>query len=297
MAEPRFSGSSTLQLSYFRHKTVPRRSPSPSIVTRPPRDAPVGPGGACCRRGSSTRSAPSPAPVRHYVPASRPCRCSGPRRHARRGPEPTNGSCCLASRARSAACCGGRLAMDPAPQPLLLQRRLDLRRAVSAVRPHTQSRVVPIQDIVEDLAVVLRRVAHMIAPHQLVPTVHVDMVLVTVMALAVLLGPPRLDILLAPLCRLVLPACRRLARRVYPCCVLRSRAVAPVALMGTATIEASMSSGRPSPGSPDPSQVAIERWSRISALRSRQLASICSRYSHTGTSGLASGTRPWILDP
>ena len=56
-------------------------------------------------------------------------------------------------------------------------------------------------DIVEDLAVVLRRVAHMIAPHQLVPTVHVDMVLVTVMALAVLLGPPRLDILLAPLCR------------------------------------------------------------------------------------------------
>ena len=59
-------------LSYFRHKTVPRRSPSPSIVTRPPRDAPVGPGGACCRRGSLTRSAPSPAPARHYVPASRP---------------------------------------------------------------------------------------------------------------------------------------------------------------------------------------------------------------------------------
>ena len=39
MPEPRFSGSSTLQLSYFRHKTVPRRSPSPSIVTRPPREA------------------------------------------------------------------------------------------------------------------------------------------------------------------------------------------------------------------------------------------------------------------
>ena len=107
MPEPRFSGSSTLQLSYFRFKIVPRRSSPPSIVTRPPRDAPVGPGGACCRRGSSTRSAPSPAPARHYAPASRPCRCSGPRRHARRGPEPTNGSCCLASRARSTACCGG----------------------------------------------------------------------------------------------------------------------------------------------------------------------------------------------
>ena len=34
----------------------------------------------------------------------------------------------------------------------------------------------------------LRRVAHMIAPHQLVPTVHVDMVLVTVMALAAFAG-------------------------------------------------------------------------------------------------------------
>ena len=32
--------------------------------------------------------------------------CSGPRKHARRGPERTNGPCCLASRARSAACCG-----------------------------------------------------------------------------------------------------------------------------------------------------------------------------------------------
>ena len=49
----------------------------------------------------------------------------------------------------------------------------------------------------------------------LVPTVHVDMVLVAVMAPAVLLGPPRLDILLAPLCRLILPAFRRLAS-LYP---------------------------------------------------------------------------------
>ena len=46
------------------------------------------------------------------------------------------------------------------------------------------------------------------------------------MALAVLLGPPRLDILLAPLCRLVLPACRRLAR-LYPRVLL-----AAVALFG-----------------------------------------------------------------
>ena len=57
-----------------------------------------------------------------------PCQGSSARKHARRGPE----------RTKPAACCGG-LAMDPAPQPLLLQRRLDLRRAISAVRPPAAS--------------------------------------------------------------------------------------------------------------------------------------------------------------
>ena len=41
----------------------------------------------------------------------------------------------------------------------MLQRRLDLRRAIT-VRPYAQGRVVPIQDIVENLTVVRRRVAH-----------------------------------------------------------------------------------------------------------------------------------------
>ena len=52
-----------------------------------------------------------------------------------------------------------------------------------------------------------RRVGHLVTPHQLVPAVHVDMVLVTVVALAVLLC----RVLLRPLGRLVLPALRRLA--------------------------------------------------------------------------------------
>ena len=176
MPEPRFSGSSTLQLSYFRHKTVPRRSPSPSIVTRPPRDAPVGPGGACCRRGSSTRSAPSPA-------TSPTLRTSVPPMSLLWAPK----TCSTRTRTdeRVLLPCFSRSLSGLLRRPL---RWIRLRnpfsfsaasisgRAVSAVRPHTQSRVVPIQDIVEDLAVVLRRVAHMIAPHQLVPTVHVDMV-------------------------------------------------------------------------------------------------------------------------
>ena len=34
------------------------------------------------RRGSSARSAPSPVPARYCAPASRPCRCSGPRTRA-----------------------------------------------------------------------------------------------------------------------------------------------------------------------------------------------------------------------
>ena len=80
--------------------------------------------------------------------------------------------------------------------------------------------------IIENVTVVRRRVAHMIAPHRLVPTVHVDMVLVAVMASAVFLGPPRLDILLAPLCRLVLPAFRCLSR-LYPRVLL-----AAIALFG-----------------------------------------------------------------
>ena len=72
-----FREFSALQLSYFRFKTVPRRSPARSIVTPPRRGGSVGEDGACCRRGSSALSAPSPAPARHYAAASRPCRLYG----------------------------------------------------------------------------------------------------------------------------------------------------------------------------------------------------------------------------
>ena len=182
------------------------------------------------RRGSSTRSAPSPAPV-HYAPASRPCRCSGPRRHARRGPEPTNGSCCLASRALLSGLLRRPLRWIRLRNPFSFSDA-SICRAVSAVRPHTQSRVVPIQDIVEDLAVVLRRVAHM-APHQLVPTVHVDMVLVTVRLLpASWSTAPRHPFGAA------LPACPPSAG-VSPA-FIRAFSSRLLRCLGTATIEASM---------------------------------------------------------
>ena len=69
MPEPRFSGSSTLQLSYFRFKTVYRQSSPPNRHTAAAMfQLPA----ASCRRRSSTRSAPSTATSRHYAPSSRP---------------------------------------------------------------------------------------------------------------------------------------------------------------------------------------------------------------------------------
>ena len=54
-------------------------------------------------------------------------------------------------------------------------------------------------------------------------TVHVDMVLVTVMAFAMLLGPPRIHIFLAELSGFVGPAVRHLA--VLDLCILISSVV------------------------------------------------------------------------
>jgi len=46
------------------------------------------------------------------------------------------------------------LAVDPALQAPRLQLRLDLRRAIGAVRPHLGGRVVRIENVIHDLAVV-----------------------------------------------------------------------------------------------------------------------------------------------
>ena len=54
------------------------------------------------------------------------------------------------------------------------------------------------------------RVRHLVTPHQLVTAVNIHMVLIAVMALAVLLGPPRIGILLGTLGRVVVPTLRRL---------------------------------------------------------------------------------------
>ena len=77
------------------------------------------------------------------------------------------------------------LAVDPAPQPLVLQLLLDLGRATGAVGPDIRGGVVTIEDLIRHLTVVHRGIAHVMVTHQLVTAVDVDVVLVAVMALTV----------------------------------------------------------------------------------------------------------------
>ena len=181
-----------LQLSYFRHKTVPRRlllrvSHTAAAI------APVGPGGACCRR-----SAPSPAPT---------LRTSGVVDML--DADPNHERVLLPCFSRSLSGLLRRPSATPSPSA-------PPRSPPSAVRPHTQSRVVPIQDI--DLAVVLRRVAQSLCRRSTLTW------FVTVMALAVLLTTaPRHPFGAAlPACPPSLPASRPplSARSPRGCCAV-----------------------------------------------------------------------------
>ena len=80
--------------------------------------------------------------------------------------------------------------------------------------------------ILNDLTVMHCRVRHLVTPHQLVTTVNIHVVLVSVVALAVLLCPPRIRILLGTPGRVVFPALRRLT--FLDLCVL----ITAVALFG-----------------------------------------------------------------
>ena len=63
-----------------------------------------------------------------------------------------------------------------------------------------------------------RSIRHVVTTHKLMPTVHIDMVLVTVVALAMLLGPPGIRIFLAELGRFIHPALRCLTG--FDLCIL-----------------------------------------------------------------------------
>ena len=117
------------------------------------------------------------------------------------------------------------LAVDVAGQLGGLQLGLHLLGTIRRIRPHARAGVALHQQVIHRLAVVQRRIADMVAPHQLVLAVHVDVVLVAVMRLSVLarrensppdcflilLAPARVYVLLAALGGLVGPALRHVA--------------------------------------------------------------------------------------
>src|ERR1700687_2794363 len=104
-----------------------------------------------------------------------------------------------------------RALMNPAAQAAQAELRLGLRRTIRAVRVHIRRRVGLVQKSIEFLAVMHTRVGHVILPDQLVLGIRIHVVLVAVEALAVLLGPARVFVLLPVLRRVLLPRLRRLA--------------------------------------------------------------------------------------
>src|SRR5216110_3053727 len=70
--------------------------------------------------------------------------------------------------------------MDAAPEALRLERCLGLGRAISAVAEHRVRCVAPVQEPIQLLAVMDCRVAHVVAPDQLVLGIRIHVVLVAV---------------------------------------------------------------------------------------------------------------------
>jgi len=95
--------------------------------------------------------------------------------------------------------------MNPTRVSLFLELRFSFLRAVGRVGPYGATTVLLVEQFVEHLAVVDRRIGHRITPDQLVFLVDVDVILVAVVALAMLLGPAGIEVFLAFLVRLVFP--------------------------------------------------------------------------------------------
>src|SRR5262247_2989499 len=124
--------------------------------------------------------------------------------------------------------------MDTALQALRLQVRLDLVRAVGAVRPYPVAGAGEIEQIVSLLTVVHGRVGCIPFADQLVHLVHAEVVLVAVETLVVLLRPARVLVLLGILGGLLSHPSGVLLALIasFSCFVLRC--------LGTDTIVASM---------------------------------------------------------
>src|ERR1700693_2676179 len=99
-----------------------------------------------------------------------------------------------------------RALVNPAAQAPQAELRLGLCRAIRAVRIDIRRGVGLVQKSIEFLAVMHTRVGHVVLPDQLVLGIGIHVVLVTVEALAVLLGPARVLVFLPVFRRALLHA-------------------------------------------------------------------------------------------
>jgi hypothetical protein len=88
------------------------------------------------------------------------------------------------------------LAVDAAGQPPGLERLLDVSRPIGRIRPDPGGGITAHQQLVHHLTVMYGSVGDVITPDQLVLAVDIDVVLVTVVAFAVFLGPACINVLL-----------------------------------------------------------------------------------------------------
>ena len=93
------------------------------------------------------------------------------------------------------------------PEAPRLELRFGLSRAIGTFGEHVVRCITLVQEPIQLLAVVNCRVAHRIAPDQLVLGIRIHVVLVAVKALAVLLRPAGILVLLPVLGWLLLPIC------------------------------------------------------------------------------------------
>src|SRR5215510_8615636 len=98
--------------------------------------------------------------------------------------------------------------MNTALEAAGAQSLLDRARAIGAVAEHVRRRVALSQEFVQLLAVVHRRIGHLVAPDQLVLGIRIHVVLVSEKTPAMPLRPTRVAVLLPHLGGLLLPACR-----------------------------------------------------------------------------------------
>src|SRR5262245_420877 len=187
------------------------------------RSAPASQGAECCKPGSASQFWRALARCQSCVRCGRPARSVELRTRARRGRE-----FCFCCGSHSLALPTASACEWPAHEYALeaagAQSLLDRARAIGAVAEHVRRRVALSQEFVQLLAVVHRRIGHLVAPDQLVLGIRIHVVLVSEKTPAMPLRPARVAVLLAQFGRPIIPLLR------YPTSLHRLVLIATVAL-------------------------------------------------------------------